>query len=213
MTRKRKFQVGDLVVLKQGIVVGEHPKRLSYNRHFFAKESGLLKKHVEKSIPSSIKVHARVSSVNPDIPAGTVGLVKEFSNVYMLEHEVLTNREFQELEKRRQRPRKSDIVKIGEHFVINLSKRLHMHVIINDSVIVFPSGAGKLFESGDDTISRFDEATIRFECTMKSSGLNEFELKKVIQKKLMSLRTFMDSVRVIDVETRDRDGNITRRDQ
>jgi len=203
MTRRRKFEVGDLVVLKKSVKVEPFPSLGSYYYSGTSAERAQAASSI--ALRTDIKnVVRRVQSYNPSIRAGAIGLVRSFGNVFMLEFDKITRDQYKALPFAR---KDKDALAVGSDILLNRSNRKHMHVLIDEMLVAFAPGA-KLFEKGEEALARYESVVVKFEGSIVFDRVNEIELKDRLNGKQRQLKAMFDTNRIISVECLHRDGTV-----
>lgn len=210
MTRQKKFKVGDLVVLKKDASVFSYPAvpwsgLYSSNTSDINHAKSLISERT--NIKYAVDVRYRGRSGIPELKAGAVGIIKGFSNVFMLEHDLITEKTFGTLVS----AKKQQTLTIGSNIYLNKFNRKHMQVLIDERLIAFAPGA-KLFEKCEDTLARYDSVTVKFEGTLTMNNVNELELRTLLAGRRRQFATAFSSNRIVSVECVRRDGTIEKKE-
>lgn len=204
MTRRKKFNVGDLVVLKKGVKVEPYPSL----EIFYYRQDIKQKALDEIALHSNVKhVVRRVKSYNPNIQPGTVGLIQGYSNVFMLEYDRISNEIYEKLSY----AKKQQVLRAGSDIYLNRSGRQHMHVLIDERLIAFKPGA-KLFEPASDALLRYENVDVRVESSIRLHRANDTDVKNQLSSRLRQLRAIFDDSRVVQIECIHRDGTVEKKD-
>ena len=211
MTRKHKFEVGDLIVLKKDVGVYKYPDV------FLA----------EQDVRDIVATRTRITNVGcvdrhsaqafHELKAGTAGVVKSYENVFMLDYDVVYDGpRFEEQVNGRQNDPNVVIYqahKWNKKAYVNAKGRQHLVAVIDGMLVAFPAG-GKLFESPDSALSRVT-ATVTYEIGYRYDNVLESDLQAEIDRVMHALgrSSKVGSARVVSVERVDRDGNVKKDDR
>ena len=203
MTRRHKFQMGDLVVLRKGVLVENYPREstdVTLNEAISARTTI---RHVVK--------HS--SSYNPTLEAGKVGVVKGYHNVFMLDRTTCNENDYKKLKPEKQAECVEGTqnsyygARNGKYYHVNEAQCNHLIVLIEGMLVAFKQG-GKLFESAQDTLNRFSSVRVTFSGDMVIRGVNEKETEAKIKRRLNSLKQLLENGKVTQIEFTDREGNV-----
>lgn len=193
MTRRRKFEVGDLIVLKKDALVESHPA----NPQDALGKEVLRRTHI-RNVVRNLGSFGRRRRNADVLAAGTVGVVKGFENVYMLEYKMRSAANL---------PVMSDYFISNNYAIVNMKMRKHLHVLINGRLIAFAPG-GKLFEKADVELSKYKNVFVKFEGVIELENIANTDLKLKVQHALSRLSTLSKSVKVTSLECVHRDGTL-----
>lgn len=212
MTRQKKFEEGDLVVLKHDVSFYDYPDVWTFRN----RKAGLnFPTDGRQLIANAVKARETVRFVvwrpvakvgNNILKAGTICVVKSYSNVFMLDCELISKEEMKKLPKDKDK----DIVKFADCAMLNNSNRHHLQVIAGDKLIAFLPGA-KLFESAADALSRYPKVNVKFEGSFKLENVLPDKMLDSIADKLKSLTNIVDVDNVIRLDITHSDGTIETR--
>lgn len=195
---KRKFSVGDMVVVKKAFSVVDYPGK-SYS-------DTLRNEIMSKTTIRRVGSYWASSPTSVLVKPGTVGIVKGYQNVFLLSHRYLSERSYQALAP----AKKKDVIideKYNKQYLLNLSGKKHMLVLIEDQLVAIENAA-RYFESSSDALRRFSEVTIKFGGEIKLKNASLAEIDKRIGGKLRQLRSFLDKSSILEEVFKDRHGII-----
>lgn len=174
---KQKFKDGDIVVLKRPVRVYDWPTVSGQNADVVKRIKDVCTiKHVVLGVSSYQATHS----------IGTVGIVKGYSNIFMLDNE--TYNDVNKLTSTYDKTLldvhavKAKYVWNNQHYyVLNKFKKKHLIVLIDGMLVGFRNGS-TLFESVTENFSRALRANVSLNVEATLENVTESEIAKHVKK-------------------------------